>query len=88
MHTLIKGIYRCVFDTKQLDEPLAVEIPPVGNKRRARMVKFNVDQTLGSAGRLPEYDNRGEDMKILTGTCGHTTQGLRCFFSMGPPVTF
>ena len=37
VHMLINGIYRCVFDTKQLDEPLAVEIPPVGNKRRTRL---------------------------------------------------
>ena len=65
VHTLIKGIFAMFFDKNELDHPTAVEMPPNGNPRRVKLIKFNLAQTEGSAGRLPLYENNCEDIKKL-----------------------
>ena len=78
VHTLLVGIFTNCFDKEELDKPTAIELPPRGNARRGPMLRFNRRQTEGSSGRLPNYENGGEDIKALTVTCGHTTQTFRC----------
>jgi hypothetical protein len=78
--TLISGIYKMAFSFKELDKPTAIELAPPSHPRRAQHLHFNIAQMRGSNGRLPEYEDQGEQIKILTATCGHTTQGLRCIW--------
>ena len=78
VHVLLAGIFKMCYDVEELDKPTAFEMPPIGNPRRIVLIAFNRKQTEGSSGRLPPYESGGEEIKILTVTCGHTTQTLRC----------
>ena len=80
VHQLLHGIFQTSLQTSELDKPTALEMPPAGHPRREILRRFNVNQMLQSAGRLPEYEDQGEHIRALSLTCGHTTQTLRCFF--------
>lgn len=81
---LIAGIFSIYFSTSELDNPTAVEMPPVGHKRRRIFLDFNIRQMRCSSGILPQYADEAEGVLILTATCGHTTQGLRCIWHEVP----
>ena len=81
---LIDGIFGMHFSKAELTHPVAMEMPPHGHPRRKFLITFNRDQTVGSSGMLPAYEEGGDLIKILTLTCGHTTQTLRCFWHGTP----
>ena len=84
VHALLAGIFSMSFSVSELDKPTAVELPPWGNPRRAALIAFNRKQTEGSNGRLPLYESGGEEIKVITVTCGHTTQTLRIVYYGSP----
>ena len=71
----------------ELDSPTAVEMPPIGNARRNELIEFNRQMTAGSGGRLPDYENDGDTIQIVSATCGHTSQTFRCMH-YGSPSDF
>ena len=78
---LIGKIFGHGFSLLSLQDPTCIEMPPQGHKNYSRFLQFNIDLTAGSAGMLPEYR---DEIKYLTVTCGHTTQGFRCFLGAVP----
>ena len=78
--TLLLRIFAQGFSERQLDHPTAVECPPIGHSKRKNIISFNVKCMADSLGRLPAYEDNGEMIKILSATCGHTSQGLRCLW--------
>ena len=84
VHNLMKGILGNSFQESMLDWPCCIEMPPHANPRRDVLRRFNLAQVHGSAGRLPEYTSAGDAIRVLTLTCGHTTQTLRCLWHGAP----
>lgn len=78
---LIGKIFGQGFSLLALLDPTCIEMPPPGHANHSRFLQFNIDLTSGSAGMLPSYT---EEIKFLTVTCGHTTQGFRCFIGASP----
>ena len=77
---LLLAIFAQGFSERQLDHPTAVEVPPAGHPARAKIIEFNKNCMADSHGRLPAYEDDTEIIKIISATCGHTSQGLRCLW--------
>ena len=73
---LIGDIYGQGFSLQALMDPTCIEMPPANTKQHAAFWQFNVDMTVNSSGMLAAYT---DEIKFLSVTCGHTSQGFRCF---------
>lgn len=73
---LIGDIFGQGFSLLALQDPTCSEMPPPGHARYARLQHFNVHLAEGSGGMLPLYE---DVIKAVSVTCGHTSQGFRCF---------
>ena len=78
---LISDIFTQGFSLQQLQDPTAFQVPPEGHPRRATLLLFNDEVVDGSGGQLPSYP---EPIEAVSVTCGHTSQGFRCFQSASP----
>ena len=84
VHRLIERIYAQGFSTSELDKAYAVEAAPLSHPLQESHAKLNHEMVMASQGLLPEYDSAGARIQIFSATCGHTNQGLRCFFHGAP----
>ena len=79
---LISNIFKNGFRHEHLLMPTCAECPPPNTPAFDAIKRFNDKMVEDSAGQLPPYEDNG---KYVSFTCGHTSQGLRCFWH-GAPV--
>ena len=79
---LISNIFKNGFRHEHLLMPTCAECPPPNTGEFDAIKRFNNKMVEDSAGQLPPYEDNG---KFVSFTCGHTSQGLRCFWH-GAPV--
>ena len=72
---LIHKIFKNGFKNSALQNPVCMELPPLGTSEYQTIKVFNDKIIQDSAGQLPAYDC---DAKFASYTCGHTSMGLRC----------
>ena len=77
---LITNILGQGFSKKALLDPTVFQVPPPSHPRHLNVVETNDKLVEGSGGLLPPF---GGELRHVTVTCGHTTQGLRCFLEAG-----
>ena len=77
VHALLTGIFDVGFSETSMDEPWAMEMPPPEHPRHDELRLFNVNMCIESGGRLPEYEEDGMWIALLSLTCGHTSQTFR-----------
>ena len=73
---LIGDIFQQGFSLTALMDPTCVEMPPANSEGYRKYWDFNIDMTANSSGMLALYT---DEIRYLSVTCGHTSQGFRCF---------
>ena len=79
---LIEDFVSGGFSLVEVGVPLASEMPPKGHARYEPFMEFNNKVTRESLGALPPYDE--EEIKIVSVTKSHTSQGNRCIACAAP----
>ena len=74
--SLISKIFSAGFSKAELKDPASCEMLHFGHPRHQKYLNFNGEVVDNSCGVLPTFTSMIEAVTI---TCGHTTQGLRCF---------
>ena len=77
---LISSIYTIGFSSKALQDPTCFMVPPHGHPRRDECVGRNRSLIEGSGGLLAPFDDY-EEIRDLSVTCGHTSQGFRSWLA-------
>ena len=83
VHELAKNLFTNGFSFAECAQASAMEMPPHAElpEVREKYIAFNKKITDGSAGLLPPYK---ADVHVVSVTCGHCNQALRCVDAQSP----